>query len=324
MKGPFAVSRVRIVDENGRIVGPTNLPNLQFDTASTPVANAEGLLQWNATDGTLDLGMSNGDITIQLGQEMFAKVRNDAGATITNGSVVYISGRTGVYPDVKLARSDAEVTSHIIGIATQDILNTGSKFGFVTTMGYVRGIKTNYSGAGNWGTTWLTGDKLYVSKTVAGQLTNVEPTAPHHSDTIGEVGVVSANGSIFVMITAHKTLAELTDVDGTALTTEGQLPVWNQSTQVFDFNYNFYRQKVAIKSGDYTLALTDQVVVFTASATATLPAATGSGQTYRIVCRAGTLIIDGDSTDTIKGEPTQVLTAVEDLIITDTTSGIWE
>ena len=64
--------------------------------------------------------------------------------------------------------------------------------------------------------------------------------------------------------------------------------------------------------------------MFTATATATLPEATGSGQTYRIACRAGTLTIDASGVETIKGETTQTLTAGEDLIITDTASGIWE
>ena len=84
------------------------------------------------------------------------------------------------------------------------------------------------------------------------------------------------------------------------------------------------RQIVATKSANYTLTNVDQVVVFTATATATLPAATGTGQTYRIVCRAGTTTIDGNSTDTIKGNLTQTLAAGEDLIITDTASGVWE
>jgi hypothetical protein len=81
---------------------------------------------------------------------------------------------------------------------------------------------------------------------------------------------------------------------------------------------------VEVKSANYTLTTADYVVVFTASATATLPSATGTGQTYRIVCRAGTLTIDGNGTDTIKANLTQTLTAGSDFILTDTASGIWE
>ncbi len=81
---------------------------------------------------------------------------------------------------------------------------------------------------------------------------------------------------------------------------------------------------IAIQSGNYTLTATDEVVVFTATATATLPVATGSGQSYRLVCRAGTLTIDASGSETIKGSLTQTLYAGEDLIITDTATGVWE
>lgn len=213
-------------------------PRIQFNIAATPATNADGLLQWNATDGTLDLGMSGGDITQQIGQELFMKVRNVSGTLIPNGSPVYVSGRTGNRPNIYLAKSNAESTSEVIGLTTQDIDSPAD--GFVTTLGYVRQIKTDYSGAGNWGTTWVEGDKLYVSKTVAGQLTNVEPSAPHHSDVVGIVAIVGGAGigSILVNIQMHKTLEELTDVDGTALTTTGQFPNWNQTAGYFDFDKN--------------------------------------------------------------------------------------
>ena len=223
---------------------------VQFDTLATPIANAEGLLQWNATDGTLDLGMSSGNITQQIGQEMFIKVHNDPGyETIYNGQVVYISGRTGVFPDVRKARSDIDSTSRAIGIATQDIASPA--FGFVTTMGYVRGIKTDYTGTGIWGNTWVMGDMLYVSNISAGVLTNVEPSAPHHSDLVGSVGVISSNqGTILVGIDRHKTLEEMSDVNGTALTTTGQFPSWNQTSGYFDFDKNINDYASALGADD--------------------------------------------------------------------------
>jgi hypothetical protein len=73
-----------------------------------------------------------------------------------------------------------------------------------------------------------------------------------------------------------------------------------------------------------TALVTDSIIVATATLTITLPPATGTGQTYRIVCRVGITTIDGDGVDTIKAELTQELFAGEDLIITDTATGIWE
>lgn len=211
---------------------------IRFNTSYVGSDIKEWELRWNDIDGTLDLGMSNGDVTMQVGQEMFTKVRNESGyETISNGQVVYISGRTGVYPDVQKARSDSETTCRVLGVATQDIESPG--FGFVTTVGYVRAIKTNYTGAGIWGTTWATGDLLYVSKTDAGVLTNVEPAVPHCSDIVGTVGIVHATlGSILITNEKHYTLERLSDVNGIPLDTDGQFPVWHNTEGYFDFDRN--------------------------------------------------------------------------------------
>lgn len=236
--GAYGLTFQQVTDNGATTDNIITVPGIQFDTTATPSTNAEGLLQWNATDGTLDLGMDEGNITMQIGQEMFMKVRNVSGSTIPNGTPVYVSGRTGNRPNIYPAKGDAEATSRVVGVTTQDIDSPAD--GFVTTVGYVRQIKTNYSGTGDWGTTWVEGDLLYVSKDVAGQLTNVEPDAPHHSDVVGTVEIVGALGigSILIAPDRHKTLTELSDVNGTALTTLGQIPVWHQTEGVFDFDYN--------------------------------------------------------------------------------------
>lgn len=82
--------------------------------------------------------------------------------------------------------------------------------------------------------------------------------------------------------------------------------------------------KVRTVSSDYTATYEDNVIVGVGNLTITLPEAIGSGQTYRIVCRSGTLTIDGYSANTIKGQPNQILSSTEDLIISDTNPGIWE
>jgi hypothetical protein len=214
-----------------------NTDSLQFDTMAE-VEVVEGQLAWNETDGTLDLGMSGGDVTMQIGQEMFTKVRNNTGVTLLNGTAVYINGSLGFRPTVAYAKSDSDSTSRVLGILTQDIAHNAD--GFATTMGYVRQIKTNYSGTGIWGTTWVEGDLLYVSKTDAGVLTNVEPEAPHNSDKVGSVAIVGAEGigSILVNIERHQTIKSLSDIDGTPLTTDGQILTWHETEKVFDFDKN--------------------------------------------------------------------------------------
>jgi len=100
---------------------------------------------------------------------------------------------------------------------------------------------------------------LYVSKTVAGQLTNVEPTAPHHSDVVATVEIVGNTGigSLLVNINQHKTLQELSDVNGTALTTTGQIAVWDNTAEYFDFNYNITDYTPLIDTGTFLKLLQD-------------------------------------------------------------------
>lgn len=237
-----------------------NVNSIQFDTTPTGVTPAEGLLQWNATDGTLNLGMDGGDITLQIGQESFTKVRNATGSTILNGTVVYFNGSLGNRPTISLARSDVAGTSMVQGVVTEDIANNTD--GFITTSGYVRQIKTNYTGSGIWGTTWVEGNLLYVSKTNAGVLTNVQPAVPHHSDIVGTVGVVgpAGTGSILINIDRHTTLEDLSDVNGTALTVTGQLPVWDNTAQYFDFTENIFDRfdKTVDDTDDITVGATNK------------------------------------------------------------------
>lgn len=235
--------KIRLMSQSGSatlnysLIGSSIFSAHYLDFNLTPnIEIAQGRLSWNETYSMLDLGLGNG-VTMQVGQGL-VRVRNpSAGDTITAGSVVYISGSTGAYPEIAIAKSDSDTTSKVLGITMENIISPG--YGFVIISGYVTNIKTDYSGAGTWGTTWVEGDTLYVSKTDAGVLTNVEPAVSHHSDIVGMVGVVhTTEGSILVAINRHKTLEELSDVNGTALTTSGQIAIWDEDNKYFDFDYN--------------------------------------------------------------------------------------
>lgn len=84
------------------------------------------------------------------------------------------------------------------------------------------------------------------------------------------------------------------------------------------------KHKLTTTGSNLTLTTAHNTVVFTATATAILPAATGSGQTYRLICRTGTLTIDPNGAETVQGAATLALTAGQSVIITDTASGLWE
>jgi hypothetical protein len=249
---PVGVSEVRVkalIDEkvkendatNDTLQGVTDrgattdnvitVPGVQFDVNNTPLASTPGLMQWNETDETVDLNMPD-DVTLQIGQELQLKARNNTTSTILNGYPVYSSGMLGNRPTIALAKGDADSTGKVLGLATQDIPKNND--GKITTFGYVRNINTTGT---PFGQTWVDGDTLWVSKTTAGYLTNVEPAVPHHSDVVGQVvNAHATQGSILVNIRHHNTLEELSDINGTPLTTTGQFPSWNQTAGYFDFD----------------------------------------------------------------------------------------
>lgn len=144
---------------------------------------------WNTSDQTLDLGMDYG-VTQQIGQETYARVRNSTGVTIPNGTAVgFVGAATDALSVAPYLADGSQPTLYILGIMTHDLPDSGEK-GYCTTWGFVRDLDTSAFSAG---------DVLYVSSTVAGELTNVKPTAPANVIPIAAVVVSDATaGVIFV------------------------------------------------------------------------------------------------------------------------------
>lgn len=83
---------------------------------------------------------------------------------------------------------------------------------------------------------------------------------------------------------------------------------------------------VVTKTADYTAAANDEVIVCnkTTAMTITLPAATGSGQTYSIKnINTGAVTIDGNSADTIDGALTQIIYQWEGIRVHDYAANAW-
>lgn len=175
----------------GGIESPTYV---QFETAATPTIST-GTMGWNSTDQTLDLGMDYGVIQ-QIGEETYARVQNNTGVTITNGTVVGFAGATTNALQVAPYLADGSSPSlYILGVMTHDLPDSGEK-GYCTVWGFVRGINT--SG-------FSVGDVLYASPSVAGGLTNVKPTAPNNVIPIAACIVSNATaGVIFVRPTIQQ------------------------------------------------------------------------------------------------------------------------
>lgn len=155
-----------------------------FDTTPT-VTPVNGTMYWDATNVTSQVQL-NSNVTMQMGQEMYVRARNNTGVQINDGQVVYINDAQGNNPTIALANADSIGTSEVIGVATENIAN--NRTGFVTVFGNVNGINTS---------SYNDGDALYLSAT-NGQLTNVIPAAPHNTVFVGYALNSTVNGRIFV------------------------------------------------------------------------------------------------------------------------------
>lgn len=201
---PFALkgANTDITSMTGLTGGISSPDYVQFDTAATPT-QAVGRLQWDAGEGTLQFGLTGGNVNLQIGMENVAYVKNDDTVTLTDGMVVYISGANGANLLVKRAQATSDgLSATTLGVVTETIATNG--LGYITTFGNVNGLNT---------TAFAAGDILYLSPTTAGALTNVKPVAPQHLVTVAVCTKVSAgNGQIFVRVDNGYELDELHNV----------------------------------------------------------------------------------------------------------------
>ena len=211
---------------------------VEFDT--TPIGNTGvGVMRWNDADGTLDLGLKGGNVTLQVGQESVIRVVNKTSTNITllesNYQAVRVTGAQGqrLKVDLALATNDL-LSAETIGLVTETIEN--NQEGFITTSGLIRGIDTTGDLQGE---DWSDGDILYLSPSVYGRITNIKPVAPNHLVIIGYVVYAHQNnGSIFVKVDNGYELEELHNVTETNYTT----PIDADSLLTFDVNNSLWKR----------------------------------------------------------------------------------
>jgi hypothetical protein len=209
---------------------------VDFNTTATTI-NSIGRLRWNDTDGTLDLGLKGGNVTLQIGQEQIVRVVNKTSSNLLESQyrVVRIrsvseGGSQGQRLAVVLAQANNDDNSvDTIGVVTENIDN--NQEGFITTNGLVRDINTSGSLQGE---TWLDGDLLYLSPNTPGFLTKVKPIAPQHTVVIGYVVYAhNINGKIFVKIDNGYELDELHNVKITSVSNNDRL-VYNSTLSIWE------------------------------------------------------------------------------------------
>jgi len=195
-------------------LGEFELKAGQIELDQTPTGTAGvAVMRWNDTDGTIDLGLKGGNVTLQVGQEQVLRVVNKTATNVNlleaNYQAVRVTGAQGQRLKVDLAQATTDALSaETIGLVTETINN--NQEGFITTSGIVRNINTTGSLQSE---TWADGDIVYLSPTTAGRITNIKPSAPNHLIIIGYVVSAHATqGSIFVKVDNGYELDELHNV----------------------------------------------------------------------------------------------------------------
>jgi hypothetical protein len=236
----------------------SNADYIDFNTSATVTQPVVGRLSWNNTDGTLDLGMKGGNVTQQIGQEIFYEVRNETGTTINNGTVLYASGVTAGSGRITASpyTADGSVREvRLLGMATEDISNGVN--GFVTHFGYIRGLDTRGtapSAIAVGDEDWSVGDILYAHPTVAGKLTNI---APKHEISIAIVIIRhQSTGIVFIRPTSYGHMEDIHDVEFNSLSTGDLL--------IYDSGSDYWRNSKQL-SGSYGLTGSLQATSLTGS-----------------------------------------------------------
>ena len=260
---------------------------IEFDQTPTGTAGV-AVMRWNDTDGTIDLGLKGGNVTLQVGQEQVLRVVNKTATNINlleaNYQAVRVTGAQGQRLKVDLAQATTDALSaETIGLVTETINN--NQEGFITTSGIVRGINTTGSLQSE---TWADGDVVYLSPTTAGRITNIKPSAPNHLIIIGYViSAHATQGSIFVKVDNGYELNELhnvtitTPLNNQALVYETSTTLWKNKAlttaevadstnkrYVTDANLTVIGNTSGTNTGDQTF-LNPRVQTVSSSATVT-------------------------------------------------------
>jgi hypothetical protein len=203
--------------------------NTEF-SATQPVA---GRLSWNNSDGTLDLGLKDNSVTLQLGQETLYEIRNETTSSIPKGTSLFANGVTAGSGRITAAPFVADGNTRevrYLGLATEDI-STGIN-GFVTHFGYVRGLDTRGTAPSSIAVgdeNWSVGDILYAHPTVPGKLTNIRPK---HEIIVAIIIIRhQSTGVIFVRPSSFGHLDDIHDVNiNTGSLSSGDLLVYDSGT----------------------------------------------------------------------------------------------
>jgi hypothetical protein len=275
---------------------------VRFNPSSSNIPSAEGVMSWDNTDGTVRLSVKGNTYSVPIGQSVISRVRNNTGTNLlrTNYQVVKVAGAQGQRLAVTLAQANNDANSaSTLGLVCENISN--NQEGFIVNIGQIVNVNTT----GNLqGETWLDGDVLYLSPTIAGAITKVKPLAPQHTVILGYVEYAHANnGKIYVKIDNGYELEELHDVSAEPFINNGvlyrdtTLNLWKSATISTILGFNPAPQ------GNYITSLTGEATASgPGAASVTLLNSAVTGKVLTGLNIAGNAIVSTDSILTAFGK----------------------
>jgi hypothetical protein len=255
------------------------------------ITSTDGSVTVSGTGTTRDLSVAVSASTTNV----IVQVRNTTGATLTKGTVVYMSGATGQIPTVSKALATSDATSaQTLGMMTADLANNSN--GYVTAIGLITNIDTS---------AYTDGAQLYLSGTTAGTVTTTKTYAPTHLVYVGVVEHAHpTQGKIFVKVQNGYELDEIHNVSAQS-PTNGQTLIYNTSTSLWEsasfptFNQNTTGNATTATTATNVSGGTASVTTLTTSSTVTLNGGTANGVAYlngsKVLTTGSALTFDGDT-----------------------------
>ena len=193
-------------------------------TVLSDITSNDGTVTLTKVGPIVDLSVAVAAATTNV----IVQVRNNTGATLTKGTVVYINNALGQIPTVAKALATSDATSaQTLGMISADLANNSN--GYVTIIGLIDDISLDTG-------IYSDGDQLYLSGTTAGAFTNVKPYAPTHLVYVGVVEHAhNVHGKIFVKVQNGYELDELHNVAAQS-PSNGQTIVYNSTNQLWEKN----------------------------------------------------------------------------------------
>jgi len=215
------------IDNTDAVTSVNGLTGTVVLTASSvgalaSVTSADGSITVSQVGTAVDLAVS----AASPASTLLLQVRNNSGATMTKGTVVYINGAVGQLPTIAKALATSDATSaQTQGLVTADISNNSN--GYVTIVGLVTNIDTS---------AYTDGAQLYLSGVTAGAMTTTKQYAPIHLVYVGVVVHAHATqGKIQVKVQNGYELDEIHNVSAQT-PSNGQTIVYNSATSLWQNN----------------------------------------------------------------------------------------